>query len=248
MEGGAWVGGCVPVVRAPAETPQRQAGGPGPRGPDGPQRRRSPGEGAEPAVPTGHLPRLSRRINGAGACRRVRQARCLPACLPARLQPRAGPLSPPPWGAARPGLAWPAVAAAAAATTTPRPGGSMAFIRKRRLERELYSKERWAALPRRPRPPPLGLRRRGGGVGALPAGQHRRPRPPLLCWREGVAAAVPWPPHTHTHPLPSGLAPPPGRGPGPWGPPGRGGRRARRSGRVGGRLLCWAWPTLLLLF
>ncbi|XP_074433181.1 protein FAN isoform X2 [Larus michahellis] len=129
---------CAPVRDAP-EAARLPLPSPGREGPEGPRRRRSPGEGAEPWVPTGSLPslaacatypRLSSGINGAGAAGRARQTGCLPAAagrpaLPASL---------------RRGLPWPAVAAA------PRPGGSMAFIRKRRLERELYSKERFSLL------------------------------------------------------------------------------------------------------
>lgn len=54
--------------------------------------------------------------------------------LPTR---RAGPALP---ASLRRGLARPAATAAVAAAG--RPGGSMAFIRRRRLEQELYSKER----------------------------------------------------------------------------------------------------------
>lgn len=102
-------------------------------GPEGPQRHRSPCEGAEPSVSTrsissafspGYLPPPLRRYERGG-----------PAS-PARLRPR--PARSPRLREARPGPVRPAVAAAPAA----RPGGSMAFIRKRRLERELYSKER----------------------------------------------------------------------------------------------------------
>lgn len=114
MEGGAWVGGCVPVVRAPAETPQRQAGGPGPRGPDGPQRRRSPGEGAEPAVPTGSLPRLLVPPSPPlppykrGGRLPPRPPGTLPACLPTRPPAAAGRPALP--ASLRRGAAWPGLA------------------------------------------------------------------------------------------------------------------------------------------
>lgn len=135
---GAGVGSCVPAVRAsPPEQPGEPRPSPRPLrpgGPKGPQSRRSPGEGAEPSAPAGCVspaacatfPRLSGGINGAGAPGRARQTGCLPAAAGRPALP-ASPSR---------GLAWPAAAAA------PRLGASMAFIRKRRLERELYSKER----------------------------------------------------------------------------------------------------------